>query len=81
MLVTVVLVGLLVLVALAVVIGTAESRGLNMAWKRVALARKEDQERARGLLDREAALEQREMELRRREERRYRRNDDRPHDG
>jgi hypothetical protein len=69
MLVMVVVVGGLILVALAIVLGVLESRTLQAAWGRVAVARRDAEVRTRELDQRELAMEMREEQLDRRERR------------
>ncbi|WP_433287646.1 hypothetical protein ACQPZQ_33855 [Pseudonocardia sp. CA-142604] len=69
MLVMVAVVGGLILVGLAIVIGVLESRTLQAAWGRVAVVRREVEDRARELDQRELAMEMREEQLDRRERR------------
>lgn len=59
----------LALVGLAIVIGVLESRSLQAAWARVAVARREVEHRTRELDRRELAMEMREEQLNRRERR------------
>jgi hypothetical protein len=69
MLVMVAVVGGLVLVGLAIVIGVLESRSLQAAWGRVAVARRVVEDRTHELDERELAMEMREEQLNRRERR------------
>ncbi|GAA3042921.1 hypothetical protein GCM10010464_03650 [Pseudonocardia yunnanensis] len=65
----VVVVGGLIMVGLAIVLGILESRTLQAAWGRVAVVRREVEDRARELDQRELAIEMREEQLDRRERR------------
>jgi hypothetical protein len=69
MLVVVVVVGGIILVGLAIVLGVLESRSLQAAWGRVAVVRREVDDRVRELDQRELAMDVREEQLDRRERR------------
>lgn len=63
MLAAIAVTGALALLALAIVVGVLESRGVNTAWDRIAVARRILHERRRQLDEREACLDARQARL------------------